>query len=44
VRRALEARADHLVEEGLARYQGQRIILARDLLATLRDGDVSVLS
>jgi type IV secretory pathway VirD2 relaxase len=36
VRNAMEARVDHLAEEGLARRQGQRIVLARDLLATLR--------
>jgi hypothetical protein len=36
VRTAMAARADHLVEEGLARRQGQRVIFARDLLATLR--------
>jgi type IV secretory pathway VirD2 relaxase len=35
-RNALEARAEHLIQEGLARRQGQRIILQRDLLNTLR--------
>jgi type IV secretory pathway VirD2 relaxase len=35
-RAAMSARIDHLVEEGLARRQGQRVVLARDLLATLR--------
>ena len=35
-REAMQARAEHLAEEGLARRQGQRIILQRDLLATLR--------
>jgi type IV secretory pathway VirD2 relaxase len=35
-RDAMEARAEHLVQEGLARRQGQRIILQRDLLNTLR--------
>ncbi|MER9026111.1 DUF3363 domain-containing protein [Mesorhizobium sp. M0815] len=35
VRDAISARADHLAEEGLARRQGQRIILQRDLLNTL---------
>ncbi len=35
-RDALRARAEHLVEEGLARRQGQRIIVQRDLLSTLR--------
>jgi type IV secretory pathway VirD2 relaxase len=36
VREAMERRVDHLVEEGLARQQGQRVIFARDLLNTLR--------
>jgi hypothetical protein len=36
VREAMAARADHLVEEGLARRQNQRVIFQRDLLATLR--------
>jgi len=36
VRNAMTARADHLAEDGLARRQGQRIILHRDLLDTLR--------
>lgn len=36
VRDAMKARAEHLAEEGLARRQGQRIILQRDLLNTLR--------
>ncbi len=36
VRDAMEARVDHLVEEGVARRQGQRVVFARDLLATLR--------
>jgi len=36
VRNAIEARIDHLAEEGLARRQGQRAVFARDLLATLR--------
>mgnify|MGYP003113012485 CR=1 FL=1 len=36
VREAMSARADHLAEEGLARRQGQRVILQRDLLNTLR--------
>ena len=33
---ALEARAEHLATEGLARRQGQRVVFARDLLETLR--------
>jgi type IV secretory pathway VirD2 relaxase len=36
VREAMERRVSHLVEEGLARRQGQRVIFARDLLNTLR--------
>ena len=36
VREALNARVDHLVAEGLARRQGQRVVFARDLLDTLR--------
>jgi type IV secretory pathway VirD2 relaxase len=40
VRAAMEARVDHLVEEGLARRQGQRIVFARDLLATLQRRDL----
>ena len=35
VREAMSARAEHLAEEGLARRQGQRAILQRDLLGTL---------
>ena len=36
VRDAMAARIDHLAEEGLARRHGQRVVFARDLLATLR--------
>jgi hypothetical protein len=36
VRDAMTARAEHLAEEGLARRQGQRVVLQRDLLDTLR--------
>jgi hypothetical protein len=36
VRDAMEARIDHLAEEGLARRQRQRTVFARDLLPTLR--------
>ena len=32
----MDARVGHLVEHGLARRQGQRVVFARDLLATLR--------
>jgi type IV secretory pathway VirD2 relaxase len=36
VRDAMDARVDHIAAEGLARRQGQRVVFARDLLATLR--------
>ena len=41
VREAMERRIDHLAEEGLARRQGQRVMLARDLLNTLRGQELS---
>jgi type IV secretory pathway VirD2 relaxase len=40
LRDAMDRRVDHLVEEGLARRQGQRVIFARDLLNTLRRREV----
>jgi type IV secretory pathway VirD2 relaxase len=40
VRDAMTARAEHLASEGFARRQGQRIILQRDLLATLRQREL----
>jgi type IV secretory pathway VirD2 relaxase len=36
LRQAMDRRIDHLVEQDLARWQGQRVIFARDLLNTLR--------
>jgi type IV secretory pathway VirD2 relaxase len=36
VRDAMGARIEHLVAQGLARRQGQRVIFARDLIDTLR--------
>jgi len=36
VRNAMDRRVDHLVEQGLAAWQGQRIAFARDLMNTLR--------
>ena len=36
VRDAMKARIEHLVGQGLAKRQGQRVIFARDLLDTLR--------
>ena len=48
VREAMDRRVDYLIEEGLARRQGQRVIFARDLIDTLRrrdlDGAVAKLS
>jgi type IV secretory pathway VirD2 relaxase len=48
VRDAMDRRVDHLVEDGLAQRQGQRVVFARDLLNTLRrrelDGAVAKLS
>ena len=40
VREAMDRRVDYLVEEGLARRQGQRVIFARDLIDTLRRRDL----
>jgi type IV secretory pathway VirD2 relaxase len=40
VRAAMAHRVDHLVEEGLARRQGQRVVFARDLLNSLRRRDL----
>jgi hypothetical protein len=36
VRNAMDARVEHLIGQGLARRQGQRVLFARDLLETLR--------
>jgi type IV secretory pathway VirD2 relaxase len=41
VREALRQRVDFLVEQGLARRQGQRVVLARNLLATLRGRELA---
>jgi len=41
VRDAMTARAEHLADKGFARRQGQRIILQRDLLDTLRRRELS---
>jgi type IV secretory pathway VirD2 relaxase len=40
VRDAMAARAEHLVATGLARRQGQTIVMQRDLLATLRRSEL----
>jgi hypothetical protein len=41
VRQTMRQRADFLVEQGLAERQGQRVILARNLLAALRNRELS---
>ena len=41
VSKALQQRADFLVEEGLAEKRGRRVILARNLLATLRNKELA---
>ena len=38
---ALQQRADFLVEQGLAERRGQRVILARNLLGTLRNRELA---
>lgn len=42
VREAMDARAEHLANEGLARREGQRIILQRNLLRTLRQRELDI--
>lgn len=42
VREALKQRSDFLIDQGLAERRGQRVILARDLLRTLRDRELAV--
>jgi hypothetical protein len=44
VREALGKRADVLLEQGLAKRQGQRIIYSRNLLGTLRERDLAAAS
>ncbi|MFI0849119.1 relaxase/mobilization nuclease domain-containing protein [Mesorhizobium sp. IMUNJ 23232] len=43
VKQAVEERTEHLIEEGLARREGQRIVFARNLLATLRQRELDAL-
>jgi hypothetical protein len=40
-KQAMQQRADFLAEQGLAERRGQRVILARNLLGTLRSRDVA---
>ncbi|MFC8751441.1 DUF3363 domain-containing protein [Pseudomonas oryzihabitans] len=44
VKDALRERTDFLIEQGFAERRGQRVILARDLLATLRGRDLAKLA
>ena len=41
VRDAMRGRADFLVEQGLAERRGQRMVLSRNLLSTLRDRELA---
>ena len=41
VRSALDRRGDYLIDGGLARRQGQRLLFARDLLDTLRERELA---
>jgi len=41
VKHAMQQRADFLIEQGLADKRGQRVILARNLLATLRNKELA---
>ncbi len=36
-----DVRADFLAEQGLAEHRGQRVVLARNLLATLRGRELA---
>ncbi|PSD31688.1 type VI secretion protein, partial [Stenotrophomonas maltophilia] len=40
-KQAIQQRADFLEEQGLAQRRGQRVILARDLLGTLRNRELA---
>jgi hypothetical protein len=44
VREALKSRTDQLVSEGLARRSGQRLILQRDLLESLRNRELDAVA
>jgi hypothetical protein len=41
VKEALQKRADFLTEQGLAERRGQRVVLARNLLSTLRNRELA---
>ncbi|MGO4831745.1 relaxase/mobilization nuclease domain-containing protein [Rhizobiaceae sp. 2RAB30] len=44
VKQAMEARTEHLIEEGLARREGEGIVFPRNLLATLRKRELNTLA
>jgi type IV secretory pathway VirD2 relaxase len=44
LRQAMDRRIDHLVEQDLARRQGQRVIFAHDLLNTVRQRELEALA
>lgn len=41
VHRAMQARTDHLIEEGLARREGARVLFRKDLLDTLQNRELA---
>lgn len=41
VKNAMERRAEHLVDQGFAGRQGQRVVFTRNLLTALRDREIS---
>jgi hypothetical protein len=43
VKQAMEARAGHLMQEGMARRNGERILFSRNLLGTLRQRELEAL-
>jgi len=43
VKQAMEARAGHLMQEGMARRDGERILFSRNLLGTLRQRELDTL-
>ena len=43
VKEALDRRAEHLIEEGLAEWKGRRVTFARNLIETLRRKELEVL-
>lgn len=44
VREAMKARTEHLIQEGMARQQGDHVTFQRDLLATLRQRELDAVA